>query len=179
MNGLYDVGWRAQKFTWSNRNKDETFTKERLDRAIANQIQLEKLNTQGVEVMNSSRPNHQPILLSTKEELSNRPRKKKTFKFEAKWFKDKQSELVIYGAWTKVSWQLNSLRDIQLKLKDCSRDLTCWSAKQMRDSEKEIKEKVGQLKQLQNLEGPGEGDAIRTLDEEIAILLGNEDIKWK
>ena len=34
---LFDLGWRGDKFTWSNRHEDESFTKERLDRVLANQ----------------------------------------------------------------------------------------------------------------------------------------------
>lgn len=34
-NKLHDLGWNGEKFTWSNLHGDETFIKERLDRAIA------------------------------------------------------------------------------------------------------------------------------------------------
>lgn len=34
--GLIDVGWRNQKFIWSNKHHDDTFTKERLDRVVVN-----------------------------------------------------------------------------------------------------------------------------------------------
>lgn len=35
-NGLVDLGWVKKKFTWSNQHYDETFTKESLDRTVAN-----------------------------------------------------------------------------------------------------------------------------------------------
>lgn len=34
---LYDIGWKGYKFAWSNRHRDFTFTKERLDHVVANQ----------------------------------------------------------------------------------------------------------------------------------------------
>lgn len=34
--GLYDLGSKGDKFTWSNKHEDETFTKERLDRTVVN-----------------------------------------------------------------------------------------------------------------------------------------------
>lgn len=43
VNGLYDLGWRGQKFTWANWHEDENFTKERLDRVIANIQWFEKV----------------------------------------------------------------------------------------------------------------------------------------
>lgn len=48
LNGLFDVGWKGQKFTWSNRHRDKIFTKERLNKSIANHRWLEKLGIQGV-----------------------------------------------------------------------------------------------------------------------------------
>lgn len=33
---LNDLGMRDNQFTWSNKHKDDTFTKKRLDRVVAN-----------------------------------------------------------------------------------------------------------------------------------------------
>lgn len=41
-NGLYDLGWRGQKFTWSNKHSDETLTMELLDKVVANHNWLSK-----------------------------------------------------------------------------------------------------------------------------------------
>lgn len=38
VNGLLDLGWKKQKFTWSNRHADESFTKERFDRTVTNDL---------------------------------------------------------------------------------------------------------------------------------------------
>lgn len=35
-NGVIDLGWKEQKFTWSNRHSDKIFTMECLDRVVAN-----------------------------------------------------------------------------------------------------------------------------------------------
>lgn len=64
-NNLFDIGWMGQKFTWSNRHKDVTFTKKRLDRVLANQRWWGKFRFRGVEVLSSRRSDHHPILLST------------------------------------------------------------------------------------------------------------------
>lgn len=37
-NDLFDLGWKGHKFTSSNRYKDNSFTKERLNRAVINSI---------------------------------------------------------------------------------------------------------------------------------------------
>lgn len=60
-NNLIDIGWRGQKFTWCNMHKDNTFIKERLDRAMANQVWWENLGSSGVEVLNFVRSDHLPF----------------------------------------------------------------------------------------------------------------------
>lgn len=41
--GLFDLGWKGQKYTWTNRYKEETFTKLRLDRAVASIDWIEQI----------------------------------------------------------------------------------------------------------------------------------------
>lgn len=45
-NGLFDVRWRNQKYTWSNRHQDSTFTKEKLERVVVNQLWGEEFSFQ-------------------------------------------------------------------------------------------------------------------------------------
>lgn len=84
-NGLKDTEWKKQKFTWSNRYYDENFTNERLDMAVDNKLWLNKFGCSSVEVLISKRSNHQPIMLTTRENFSHVTNKKKVFRFEAKW----------------------------------------------------------------------------------------------
>lgn len=62
--GLVDLGWKHQKFTWSNSHSDDTLTKERLDRGVANRLWLEVYENQ-VEVLTSGVLDHLPLLLIT------------------------------------------------------------------------------------------------------------------
>lgn len=48
-NDLLDLGWKEQKFTWSNRHSDKTFTMGRLNRVVANQRWLFAFENQGVK----------------------------------------------------------------------------------------------------------------------------------
>lgn len=49
-NGLFDIGWKCLKFTWSNRHIGDTFTKERLDKGIANMQWIEKWVTKELKL---------------------------------------------------------------------------------------------------------------------------------
>lgn len=59
INGLLDTSWKNQRFIWSIRNQDNTFTRERLDRVVANKNWLEIFGWVGVEVFTLGRSDHQ------------------------------------------------------------------------------------------------------------------------
>lgn len=66
-NGLFNLGWKGQKYTWTNRHKDDTFNKLRLDRAVSSIDWIEKFGYQNTKVLSSARSDHQPIFVSTVE----------------------------------------------------------------------------------------------------------------
>lgn len=94
-NGLFDLDWKGQKYTWTNRHKDDTFNKLRLDWVVASIDWIEKFGYQNTKVLSSARSNHQPIFVSTVELQSYEGKKTKLFKFEASWIKhDKKEHLI-------------------------------------------------------------------------------------
>lgn len=52
-NGLVDLGWKVQQFTWSNGHSNDSFTKERLNRALANKDWLSLFGGEVVETPTS------------------------------------------------------------------------------------------------------------------------------
>lgn len=70
-NGLVDLGWKNQKYSWSNMHKNDTFTKECLDRVVATSRWLSSFNNPRVEVLYTSKSDHCPIIL-TNEDKSKR-----------------------------------------------------------------------------------------------------------
>lgn len=56
-------GWKEEKYTWSNMHEDETFTKERLDKAVANPNWLDIYNELWVEVLLARTSDHKPLLV--------------------------------------------------------------------------------------------------------------------
>lgn len=63
-NSLSDLGCRGGFFTWSNRHADDTFTKERLDKCVANnqwRIMYKEFRVKGLA---GRCFNHLPLLLS-------------------------------------------------------------------------------------------------------------------
>ncbi|KAF5458927.1 hypothetical protein F2P56_022920 [Juglans regia] len=61
---LWDLGFTQGKYTWSNFRQDHNFTKERLDRAIANSEWCAMFGGGEVQVLASSTSDHCPILMN-------------------------------------------------------------------------------------------------------------------
>lgn len=61
---LFDLRWRGDKFTWSNKDEDASFTKERLDRVLANQILMNCYINYQVDTLTAICSDHRPILLT-------------------------------------------------------------------------------------------------------------------
>lgn len=80
---LYDIGQKGEKFTWSNRHCDETFTKERLDKAMANIHWSNFYRERSLEVLIVRSSNHRPILFSLSKFKKVNLYGKKGFKYEA------------------------------------------------------------------------------------------------
>jgi exonuclease III len=61
---LGDLGFTSPRFTWSNNRHDETYTQERLDRAVANSGWCDMYKSAGIEVMATKASDHLPLLVT-------------------------------------------------------------------------------------------------------------------
>ncbi|KAF5481359.1 hypothetical protein F2P56_002016 [Juglans regia] len=118
MGGLFDLGWKGDKYTWSNKHGDETFTKERLDRAVAN-IRWKRMFKEGwVEVLAARCSDHRPILLYVNQTFSSERKRKRLFRYEAKWSLEEDCEEVIKRVWQVRTMGRDIEKDLQLLLED-------------------------------------------------------------
>lgn len=175
-NGLTDLGWSNLKYSWSNRHKEKTYTKERLDRVVANKRWLTDFSSPGVETILTSRSDHLPSVLSTEDKRARKVRE--IIRFEAKWALEEDREGTIQHAWQHKFFSSNCWPNIQSKLSFCSKELMKWSATKKKLSKQELAEKIALLKALQNQTVP-DMHAIKTLEKVIDNWLEREDVKWK
>lgn len=98
---LFDIGWMGDKFMWGNMHNDESFTKERLDRAMANLYWSELYRDRSLKVVMARSSNHRPILLSMANPKMGNKVGRKCFKYEATWTVKEECKLVIQKVWNK------------------------------------------------------------------------------
>jgi len=65
---LCDLGYTGSRFTWSNKRTDGSFTKERLDRAVANMEWFSRFHFVTVRTMVARTSDHCPIQISCYED---------------------------------------------------------------------------------------------------------------
>ncbi|GLT65286.1 hypothetical protein SLA2020_377250 [Shorea laevis] len=96
-NGLVDLGFSGNPFTWSNKRQGIHNIKERLDRGLSNHEWIIMFPNALVTHLPATVSDHSPLLLSTN---CDRPRLPKPFKFEEFWTRDLSSHTVIATAWS-------------------------------------------------------------------------------
>lgn len=82
---LTDLGQIGDIFTWSNRHESFSFTKERLDRAVANQDWSMVYKDMKVETLVACSSDHKPLLASCNKLGAVAMRKGRMFRYDACW----------------------------------------------------------------------------------------------
>ncbi|XP_040987779.1 uncharacterized protein LOC121235497 [Juglans microcarpa x Juglans regia] len=177
--GLFDLGWRGDKYIWSNKHEDESFTKETLDRAVANTKWKENHADGWVEVLMARCSDHRPTLLCMNQKYEKVWRHKRLFRFEACWSLDESCEEVINTVWQERSRGREPSLGINFKLNETREALVRWSKQRAFDHKKALVEKTALLKELLKNEGSHNTAAIKALQREIGVLLEKDDVKWK
>ncbi|XP_062145430.1 uncharacterized protein LOC133852683 [Alnus glutinosa] len=86
--GLSDLGYKGPRFTWCNNRSDDSFTKERLNRALANVDWCFHYQQVMVQVLAAQSTDHHPILFVFQDINDKSTPYRRGFKFEAGWLKD-------------------------------------------------------------------------------------------
>lgn len=175
-NGLIDLGFDGNPYTWNNKRIGRANICERLDKGFANgqwRILFPNASVSHLLAFNSD---HRPILLTTNPHPYSRP---KPFRFEAMWVRDPTTAVVIENAWNKGNSPL-CLPSLMGKIKTTKVALKAWNCKvygNIHSSIKTIKDRMEILQSLPQtlLYDDLENKAQVELDE----LLLRERLLWK
>lgn len=89
-----------------NKYKDETYTKQCLDKVVAKKRWLSEFSTPEVEVLITSGLDQCPLILNS-EDHNNGKAMRREFRYEAKWALEDDGEQVIRLAWQSRSFSPN------------------------------------------------------------------------
>jgi len=173
---LGNLGFKGQKFTWSNKRENGVFVKERLDRGLASPDWCALFPNAGIEVDVSSCSDHHLLWLRM-DQYTHRPQK--IFRFEACWNVAKDCEDLIRRVWAEEVSGSNRMNSLEKKLLNCQQALVGWSSNRPGSEHLQLKLLYKRLGQLQKNENPANLEQIAQIRGEINKLLEVEDIIWK
>ena len=145
---LSDLGYSGSKFTWSNCRQDAGFTKEQLDRVVANTGWCTLFKRVEVYILAARDSDHKPVLIKCTDTEGDFISTKRGAKFEAKWLLDSEASDIIANAWNDGSVGGSLIQTVQQRLEKCKGDLRRWSWQKYGNIEKAIRDKTKQLEIL-------------------------------
>jgi hypothetical protein len=176
---LCDLGFVGPKFTWSNGREGDAFTKERLDRVVANPEWRMQFVDVEVVVLARRSSDHHPLLILMHEEQVMARHWSKPFRMENSW-----ARRMDFADTIKATWKVRNDRrclwaDIKENLTRCRKTIQVWVKKTVHAPENLIREKTCALEKIQAKEGDREVEKEKELKAEIHNLLEQEGTKWK
>uniref|UniRef100_A0A2N9HP69 Uncharacterized protein n=1 Tax=Fagus sylvatica TaxID=28930 RepID=A0A2N9HP69_FAGSY len=174
--GLVDLGFSGNPYTWTNKRHNFANIKERLDRAFSNTEWRTTFPRASVHHFPATSSDHNPIILNSTGFESTNP---KPFRFEAIWTRDGSSTQVIKHAWDHLVFGSPLFKFIK-KLKATKKDLIWWNKNcfgHLQTRNKSLSEAINSIQQLDPTESNLQKE--KTLTWEFNENLRREDLLWK
>ena len=142
---LKDLGYNGFPFTWCNRRPGNQNVWIRLDRGVATIDWILTFPSSRIHHLDAYHSDHKPILLNPDSEVNRFYKKRRSFRFEAMWLRDKSCEEVIRdscgdGMAQPTAWGFNS------KVLTCQSNLRVWNKKTFGHVRNSLKQKLAELK---------------------------------
>lgn len=116
---LYDLGHMEDPFTWSNKHEIFTFTKERFDRVVANQVWIRLYNDVKVETLVSLSSDHKPLLASCGQLGAGYIKGGRLFRYDTFWDLENECSSKVEHRWRRHGHSSNPLSKVQFLLNVC------------------------------------------------------------
>ena len=175
---LVDLGYRGLKYTWSNCREGYEFTKERLDRGVANSEWRDLFSKAEVSVEATANSDHAMIhifLMGQQQVLKNRSR----FRYKASWALERDYKAMLHNAWNFPTTGGGTWEIITEKLNKCQKETYRWQEGKWGSTRKSITKLQQKLNLAQGNYDVIVGENEKLLRRELNRLLDQEDLKWK
>jgi ribonuclease HI len=176
--GLDDMGYHGPKFTWSNCQEGMDLIKERLDRGVANREWRDLFPEAAIMVEAATTSDHAPLFLNLKKFIW-RGKRKRQFRFEACWGREKGCQEVISAAWNKVRSHAVGWTSLEEKIDVCMKEIKKWKASNVGPILGNANKLREDLLALQGREDAVDSEFVKKLKTEIQTQLEKEDIWWR
>jgi hypothetical protein len=168
---LCDLGFNGPKYTWNNGREGAAFTKEWLDRAVANTEWRMMFENVEVHVMARRSSDHHPLLLNSNEVSAVAKRKKGPFCMEATWAKRNDFMETIKNTWVGRCGKRDPWGNIKGKLEKCQKTIMVWVRKSVHATEKQIPKKSRRLVNIRTEDGESAWNEEAMIKGEIQNLM--------
>ena len=176
---LTELGFAGHKFTWTNKRPGSAYTKQRLDRAVANKDWIEKFHASSVSHLFNHASDHIPILLRTMNDRRLRGRGAGGFKFEESWLLWDDCEEAVLEAWTKGGQRSLGLSGVRDRIQGCGADLHEWGSSKTKPKTEEIKRLQKKLEVLNANEMTEDSKSeFLLVSKQLDDLLLKQEIFW-
>ncbi|KAL9690014.1 hypothetical protein QQ045_010407 [Rhodiola kirilowii] len=170
--GLVDLGFKGTKFTYSNKRQGCEEVRSCVDRAVGDDLWLNKFPNASVEHLVSHHSDHCPLLFKL-DGISGG--QNKLFRFESMWMRDASLADIISKTWNP-SVDSASMND---KLAFLSQNLKIWNIKCFGNVNSQLKRLNGELDAVrQGLRSHETIDNEKRIAKEIDEWLVREEFMW-
>lgn len=176
---LWDLGFKGQKFTWSNGRHGRDLTLERLDRAVANTEWSRVSNVVEVNILPRFCSDHSPLLISFDPASCKAWTKNMRFLFEAGWMKDVEHKNLVRKAWRIKGPSSDKWLVLKARLDSCRGLLKNWARSSANKEGLDIKKVEEDLQKVQMEGDPKDSVKEKALKDSLDHLLEIEDLKWR
>ncbi|XP_071933729.1 uncharacterized protein [Coffea arabica] len=145
-NGLVDIHFEGNPWTWCNQWENEGEIKQRLDRCLSSVGWFQMFGEATCKHVENEASDHAMLVLTT---IPEQKKVRKRFVFDQKWAQNQETEVVVKNAWEKP--QVGSrMFKITRKIRECRIALLSWNRMHQQNTAtliREIKKKIQELKE--------------------------------
>lgn len=120
---LVDLGFIGYPYTWNNKRPGVANTKQRLDRAMANDGWRKKFQASIVIHLFSDDSDHHRLVLQTKSDGRVHNKGLRAFKFEESWLMWDDCEKTVLESWNKEERAQSGMNNIKERIRNCGSEL--------------------------------------------------------
>lgn len=174
--GMLDLGFTGNPFTWNNGRTDSAHIKQRIDKGLGTSNWLALFPDTIIQHLDFLESDHCPILMNTNPSIHHGP---KSFRVQAMWTKHIDFYNILNKSWIP-SRNNNPTVSLSANLKSTKQNLTHWNTHTFRNLYRNKDNIMKQIAYLQTL-NPSKNTAskLKDLHHNLHQVLDYEELFWK